>query len=347
MTDTSAPAQGAEPSPPHAQRVGPNWLMHVPIPLFALVMGTAGLGIAWRKAHHVLDVPAIIGEAVLGLAAVAFVAIVILYAFKWLIHGDEVMAEFNHPVRSSFFPAISISLLLLSLAADPYSHTLTLGLWGVGTLLHLILTLRLLGRWIVHNHQINHSNPAWFIPVVGNVLVPLTGVRLGYVDVSWFFFSIGIVFWIVLLTIVFYRIVFHDQLPAKFIPTLFILIAPPAIGFLAYVQLNTTMLPEGAPAAAALDGFAHVLIHLALFITLLNFSLVRQYLRVPFFVSWWAYTFPMAAVTVAMLEFHALNGKAWCEAVGWGLLAVTTVVIVAVFVRTMVALFQGKLFVPD
>ncbi len=347
MSDVTASPNDVEPAPEHARRVGPNWLMHVPIPLFALVMGIAGLGIAWRKAHHVLGVPGSIGEAVLALAALAFVVIVVLYGFKCLIHTDEVIAEFNHPVRSSFFPATSISLLLLSLASGPYSESLTLALWGVGALLHLVLTVRLIGRWIVHNQQINHSNPAWFIPVVGTVLVPLTGVQLGYHDVSWFFFSVGMVFWIVLLTIVFYRIVFHDQLPAKFIPTLFILIAPPAIGFLSYVQLNATLLPAGAPRVAALDAFAHVLMHLALFITLLNFSLIRQYLRVPFFVSWWAYTFPMAAVTVALLEFHAINGKAWCLYVGWVLLAVTTVVIVTVFARTMMALFQGKLFVPD
>jgi tellurite resistance protein len=347
MNETVAPAAAATKSPTHAEKVDSNWLMHVPIPLFALVMGTAGLGIAWRKAHHVLDMPSIIGEAVLGFASVAFVAIAILYAFKWMSHPAEVKAEYNHPIRSSFFPAVSISLLLLSLAAEPYSRDAMFWLWAVGAVLHLLLTLRLIGRWIVHNHQINHSNPAWFIPVVGNVLVPLSGTRLGYDEVSWFFFSIGMVFWILLFTIVFYRIVFHDQMPAKFIPTLFILIAPPAIGFLSYIQLNAGLLPDGAAHAEALDGFARVLMHLALFITLLNFSLAAQYMKVPFFVSWWAYTFPMAAVTVATLEFHALTGKDWTLYVGWGLLAITTVVIVTVFLRTMLALFQGKLFVPD
>jgi len=311
--------------------------MHVPIPLFALVMGTAGLGLTWRKAHDVLGAPAIIGEAVLALAAVCFVGIVGLYGFKLLRHTDEVMVEFNHPVRSSFFPAISISLLLLSLAAGPYSHDVALGLWGFGALLHLTFTLRLIGRWIVHNQQINHSNPAWFIPVVGNVLVPLAGVRLGFVEISWFFFSIGMVFWLVLFTIVFYRIVFHDQLPAKFMPTLFILIAPPAIGFLSYVALNS----------GVVDNFARVLIYVALFITLLNFSLVRQFLRVPFFVSWWAYTFPMAAVTIAAMEFHHLNGYDEMSVICMGLVGITTVVISTVFVRTLLALVQGKLFVPD
>jgi len=337
MSETSL-AAGTTPSRPnHAQKVGSNWLMHVPIPLFALVMGTTGLGIAWRKAHHTLGTPAVVGEAVLALAAACFVAILILYAVKWMVHAEEVRAEFNHPVRSSFFPALSISLLLLAVAAEPYSAQVMFGLWVTGTVLHLLLTLRLLGRWIVHNHQITHSNPAWFIPVVGNLLVPLAGVRLGYMEVSWFFFAIGMVFWLVLFTVVFYRIVFHDQMPAKFVPTLFILIAPPAIGFLSYALLT----------GGVLDGFARVMIYSALFITLLNFTLIRQYMRVPFFVSWWAYTFPMAAVTVAAMEFHRLNAydELWLICVT--LLTITTVVIAMVFVRTLMALIQGKLFVPD
>ncbi|KAA5603880.1 C4-dicarboxylate ABC transporter [Roseospira marina] len=337
---TFSPSQTPHPSsaaPADAARVGGNWLMHVPIPLFALVMGTAGLGITWRKAHEVLGVPSVIGEAVLALAAACFVAIVLLYGLKAVLHPKEAMVEFNHPVRSSFFPAVSISLLLLALAAGPYSHHLTLGLWGVGAALHLTFTLRLIGRWIVHNQQINHSNPAWFIPVVGNVLVPLAGVRLGFTEISWFFFAIGMVFWIVLFTIVFYRIVFHDQLPAKFMPTLFILIAPPAIGFLSYVALN----------GGVVDGFARVLIYVALFITMLNFTLVRQFLRVPFYVSWWAYTFPMAAVSVASMEFHRLNGYDEMSFICMGLVTVTTLVITTVFLRTLVALVQGKLFVPD
>jgi len=337
MNETVAPAAAATKSPTHAEKVDSNWLMHVPIPLFALVMGTAGLGITWRKAHHVLGAPAEVGEIVMAVAAVSFVLITILYAFKFFFHAEEVMAEFNHPVRSSFFPAFSISLLLLSLGAEPYSHTAMFWLWAVGSGLHLIFTLRLLGRWIVHNHQITHSNPAWFIPVVGNVLVPLPGVRLGYDEISWFFFSIGIVFWILLFTIVFYRIVFHDQLPAKFVPTLFILIPPPAIGFLAYVALN----------GGVVDGFAHVLVYFALFITLLNVTMVRQFVRVPFFVSWWAYTFPLAAVSVAAMEFHRLKGYDEMSIICMTLVGVTSVVVVSVFLRTMLALFQGKLFVPD
>ena len=45
------------------------------------------------------------------------------------------------------------------------------------------------------------------------------------------------IFWIVLIAIVFYRIFFHEPNPARLLPTLFILLALPAVGFIAYGAL--------------------------------------------------------------------------------------------------------------
>lgn len=319
-----------------AARPAPSWLAHVPVPLFAVVMGVCGLGLAWRKAHVVLGVPESVSDAALAMAGAVFLAITALYLAKALKHPEAVAHEFAHPVRANFFPAFSISLLLLARAALPLSHDAALAMWAVGSAIHLSFTLLLLGRWIVRNHDIHHSNPAWFIPVVGNILVPLTGAPLGYTEISWFFFSIGIGFWIVLFTIVFYRVVFHDQMPAKFMPTLFILIAPPAIGFISYEALT-----------GAIDPFARVLYHFALFLGLLVLTLARVFLKVPFAVSWWAYTFPLDALTIATLEYHERTGAEGLAPVCWTALVLTTAIVVLVFARTLGALVGGKLFVPE
>lgn len=315
-----------------------HWLMHVPVPLFAVVMGVTGLGIAWRKAAATLGAPGMVGESVLAVAALLFVAIAGLYGAKALRHPAEVRKEFAHPVRANFFPAISIGLLLLSIAAVPYGRALATTVWGLGLAVHLILTLHLAGRWLTKPFQITHSNPAWFIPVVGNILVPLTGVRLGHVEVSWFFFAIGVVFWVVLFTVVFYRIVFHDQMPVKIVPTLFILIAPPAVGYLSYVALT---------GGVQVDAFARVLIYVALFLTLLLFSMARTFLAVPFAVSWWAYTFPLDAITVATLEHAHLIHAPALAVLGGVLLAVASAVVALVLVRTLRAMASGALFVPE
>ena len=42
--------------------------------------------------------------------------------------------------------------------------------------------------------------------MVGNIIVPIAGVRFAPTDISWFFFCIGLVFWLVPMTIVLYRL---------------------------------------------------------------------------------------------------------------------------------------------
>ncbi|WP_413203599.1 SLAC1 anion channel family protein [Rhodospirillum sp. A1_3_36] len=314
-----------------------HWLSHVPIPLFAVVMGVSGLGLAWRKASHVLGIPEEVGDGILMFSALLFLCISALYGLKLLRHPGEVRREFTHPIRVNFFPAFSISLLLLAVAALPNAPSLAQNLWITGAALHLLGTIYLMGRWFTQSHEISMINPAWFIPVVGNILVPIAGVPLGHSEASWFFFSIGLIYWIVLFTIVFHRIVFHHPLATKFLPTLFILIAPPAVGYLAYVALN----------GGQVDGFARILVYGALFLTLLNLSLTRQFLKVPFFVSWWAYTFPTAAVTIACLDVCARIGHGGLTLVGGFLLILATGLITVVFLRTTLALLRGELFIPE
>lgn len=315
-----------------------SWLMHVPVPLFAVVMGVTGLGIAWRKAAGVLGTPAIVGETVLALAATLFGAIALLYSLKALRHPLAVAQEFRHPVRAAFFPTISIGLLLLSIAAGRYNASLAVALWLAGAGGHLGLTLVLLGRWLTSPVEITHSNPAWFIPIVGNIIVPIAGVPLGLEEVSWFFYAIGLVFWGVLFTVIFYRLVFHAPLPVKIVPTLFILIAPPAMAFLATQALH----------GGELTPFARVLFHFGLFLTLLLATLARTFLAVPFAVSWWAYTFPLDAIAIAALDYsHASQGGAVSMGIATVLLCVATIVVAVVLVRTTVAVTRGHLFIPE
>ncbi|MCF8480770.1 MAG: SLAC1 anion channel family protein [Rhodospirillum sp.] len=337
LPSTNPPASNSTPSPGHQDGLTTHWLTHVPAPLFAVVMGVAGLGLAWRKAGHVLDMPKAVGEGILAFSAILFLAITALYGLKALRHVEEVKTEFANPIRVNFFPAFSISLLLLSVGALPHAPALSHGLWVTGAALHLVGTVYLMGRWFTQSHEISMINPAWFIPVVGNILVPIAGVPLGYGEVSWFFFSIGLIYWIVLFTIVFHRIVFHHPLATKFLPTLFILIAPPAVGYISYMALN----------GGVVDGFARILVYGALFLTMLNLSLFPKFLKVPFFVSWWAYTFPTAAVTIACLDASGRIGHGGMILMAGSLLGLATVLITLVFLRTILALLRGELFIPE
>lgn len=315
----------------------PSRLEHFPISFFAIVMGLSGLTLAWDKAATTLDQPMIVGQVLLAMVVLVFAAITLLYLAKMLRFAPAVRAELRHPVKLSFFPAFSISLILLATCTLHLDNRLALALWGAGALIHLGFTLYVMNAWMHHEHfQIQHINPAWFIPVVGNILVPIAGVPLGYAELSWFFFSIGLVFWLVLLTIIFYRMIFHQPLPQRLVPTLFILIAPPAVGFIAYVRLT-----------GGLDAFAHILYYTGLFLTLLLTTQIRRFTRLQFFLSWWAYTFPLGAITVATLRMYELTGTGWLGGLGYLLLGIVTLIVAGLVVRTLIAVGHGEICVEE
>lgn len=295
-------------------------------------MGIAGLSIAYQRFAAVFAPAHGAGVVLLAAAYLLFAALVVIYGLKFFRHRPEVIAELRHPVRANFFPAISIGMLLLGIATLDFSLPAAKALWLAGSVLHLGFSLFIIAKWITDDYEIVHSNPTWFIPVVGNILVPIAGVELAGREVSWFYFSVGIFFWVALFTIVFYRLVFHHQLAQKFVPTLFILIAPPAVGFVAYVKLT-----------GGVDPFARILFYVALFFVLLLASMIRHFFRVRFFVSWWAYTFPLCAVTIAATLASRLFASDLLAWTAGGLLAVSTAAIALVSAKTVEAVYRKTL----
>ncbi len=312
-------------------------LMHFPVSWFAVIMGLAGLTLAWARAEQTFALAVSVSPWLLGVSLAVFLLLAALYSIKVLRYRDAAAAELAHPVKQAFVPSFSIGLILLGIALYATSSGVSLWLWAVGTVLHLILTLYVLSSWLHHTkYEIGHLNPAWFIPVVGNILVPIAGVHHAHPDVSWFFFSIGLFFWLVLTAILFYRLIFHGSLPERLMPTLFIFIAPPAVGFIAYHQLTEE-----------LDVFARLLYFVGLFFTLLLFTQLRHFARLRFFLSWWAYSFPMAAITIATLIMAEATGSGLYYRLGIVLLALLTLVIAGLVIRTMIAVARREICVED
>lgn len=297
---------------------------HFPLSTFALVMGVAGLGLGLRTlAEH--GGPAWIGEAVLMFAWMVFFFLAVLFIFKAVRHPAEMIIDLRHPIRLNYLAAISISIVLMSIALRPHEPLPALGIFALGASLHLIVTILVVNFWMHHaRFAITQVNPAWFIPAVGSVLIPIPAVAFGYVEVGWFFFSAGILFWAILMTIVFYRILFHEPLSTRVLPTLYILIAPPAVGFLAYLQLT-----------GELDAFARILFFIALFLTILLFTRIRGQAQIPFSLTSWSYTFPLAAMSIALMEMGERTGHAVYLWAGLALLMFVAVLVLVFLVMTV------------
>ena len=299
-------------------------------------MGLSGLTIAFGKFYHMQWMPKILHDISLFFTLGLFLLFIVVYGRKAIKYVEEVIVDFNHRIRINFFSAISISFLLLSIAFMAYWPFVSLLFWWVGVILHTYLMFYTISFWIQRNIDIKYMNPAWFIPVVGNMLVPIAGIEYMPKAFSFFFFASGFFFWIVLFVIFMNRVVFHHQLPQKFLPTLFILIAPPAIGFIAYIRITQSW-----------DSFAIFLLYMSYFFVLLIMFLYKSFHKLKFFISWWAFTFPLMAVTISSIVAFQISNQEVYKYLSFIFFAIAILFMVFVIWKTAEKVRKGEICVKE
>lgn len=311
-------------------------LQHFPITAYAVVMGLSGLSIVLGKFYHMQWAPKFFYDSILFFTFALFLVITFLYGLKTIRHPEEVKADFRHRIRVNFFSAISISFILLAIGFMTYWPFLSLTLWWTGTILHTYFMLHTIRYWVQHNFEIQFINPAWFIPVVGNILVPVAGIEYMPKAFSFIYFAIGFFLWIILFAIFLNRAIFHHQLPQKFIPTLFILIAPPAVGFIAYIRI-----------AQSWDSFAMFMLFIAYFFLALLIFLYKSFRKLQFFLSWWAFTFPLMAITIASVVAFQVSAMPVYKYVSFILLVLAILTVILVSWKTINKISKGEVCIEE
>lgn len=311
-------------------------LENFPIMMFAIVMGLSGISIVYQKAHEFLGFSEIFSNILICVDIVVFALICIFYALKIIKYPTTFKSEFHHPIKINFFAAFCISLLLIGTLLVEQNLQIAKYFWYLGVAMQTFFTFYTISFWIKNNLEINHSNPAWFIPIVGNVIIPVGGTSFASNEFLIYFFSVGIFFWIIFTAIILNRIIFHKQLASKFMPTLFIFIAPASIGFISYIKITKSF-----------DFFAHFLYDIGLFFTILLFFMAKSFWKIQFFISWWAFTFPLAAISIAtLLAFHLTNAFVY-KILSLFLIIITSIVVFFVAFYTIKHMLRNEICIAE
>jgi tellurite resistance protein len=299
-------------------------------------MGLTGLSIAWSVAHSLFGLPLWISTTIAALSVAAFVVLLIAYGIKTVCAPDKVLAEFRHPIAGNLFGTFLISLLLLPIVLAPVCLNVAQVVWGVGAAGMIVFALTIVSRWLSDRQQIAHATPAWIVPVVGMLDVPLALPSLGLPplpEVMILSLAVGLFFAVPLFTLIFSRLVFEAPMPDALQPTLLILAAPFSVGFSSYVVT-----------VGRIDLFATALYFLMLFVLAVLLGRLRMFRGCcPFRVTWWAVSFPLAAAAIAALRFAAFDPNWFTTLIAWALLALATVTIAALLLRTLAGLVRGEL----
>ncbi len=264
---------------------------------FGVGMGLGGLATAWTEAAWVHPFSMHFSDGLFILTFVLSSIVMLLYASKLVLHFDLAFEDFCDTNIANFFPGFTITLLLLASWFDRLGMVGSTHLWTFAALAHVGLAIAILRIWIIHNVEITRANPSMFVPIAGLFVVPATLPAEGSTTIAMFCFAVALLFWLALLPVVLNRILFHGQVSRHFLPTLFVLIAPPALAASA-----TSVLMGGFTPIADLFFFS------GLFMAMLLTSMARRFFALSFRMSWWAFTFPSAALAgVALKRYAALS----------------------------------------
>lgn len=322
------------------QQTPPSSVQHLGFAWFAMVMGLCGLSLAWARAVPHLGSGALLVSQGVGVLA-AGVLVMLLWGQLWRLvrHPAALLADARHPIRHVFVAALPSSLVLLPtvwVVHQGYSLWADV-LWMLGATGLLLATLGVVGRWLQPGLAGQDFwpaiTPALFIPVVGNVLPALAGTSLGHPVWAAAQYGLAAVLWPVALALVWVRIGVWGLWPQRLLPTTFIMIAPPSVLALSGHAL-------GAPALVV-----HMLAGVALFFTLLAFTVLKSCLQQPFGMPFWGMSFPLAASATLGLHLTPEPGQAQWLAGVW--LWVVTGVIGTLLLATLRGLMQGQLLLPE
>ncbi len=317
-----------------------SFFKFLPASLFGSIMGLTGLSFAWRLAARTWSLPAYIHEVIGWLAIALFLVLSVSYLIKLKRYPELVKAEFSHPVSVSFFGTILICLLLLPGILRQYNLLLAEWVWGIGAALQFFFAWMVIRKWLDSRQDPGNALPAWIIPVVGTLDVPIVGTQLpipGVHEICLLFYGIGLLFALVLFTLIFSRLIFQPPLPEAIQPTLLILVGPFALAFSGYEGLTGIQ-----------DMMASIFFYFGLFILLLMGSKIFLLPECcPFRVTWWAVSFPLVAITIAAFHYAEFNDAAVFKLLAGILLILSTIVILYLLVQTFSKIIKGKLFLDD
>jgi tellurite resistance protein len=306
----------------------------VPASFFSMVMGLGALGAAWRAASRAYGVSAWMADGLLVVSIALWAGLFAAQVAKALTARARLGAELAHPVQGSLAALGPASLLLLAAGLSVHVPVLARALFWIGAAGELALGVHVVGRWLTVPVDADEVTPAMFLPAsVGNLLAAIAAAAVGRADAGWLFFGAGVVSWLVVAAVLLGRHLSAGELPPALRPLLGIELAPPALALVAWQALD----------GPAPDAVSRALLGYALLVALVLVRLAGRYRDVPFAASWWAFTFPVAALATGALRQSAAAPASIAGALALPLFVVANGVVAVIAFRTLTALSRGAL----
>ena len=288
----------------------------IPLPITGVALGFAALGNLLQS----------YSEGVRLCCGVISAVLLILYLVKMIRYPDSFREDMQNPIMASVFCTSTMALMLLAGYLKPYISVVGDVIWYAAIVLHVVLMLYFTAKFIL-KLQMPKVFASYFIVYVGIVVASVSAPAFGATGLGTGIFWFGFAVLLALLVPVNYRYAKFREIPPPVKPLFCIYTAPTSLCLAGYIQSvqNKSIAMIAFLAILATGLYLVVLVKLP------------KYLKMPFFPSYAAFTFPFVISAIAMKQTMAClanmgSPMPWLNVV----VIVETVIAVVLCVYTLV-----------
>ncbi len=271
-----------------------NFLNTLPLPISGLMLGLAALGNL--LAPYSGGLRYFLGS----LSAVIFISLVL----KTILFPKSLKEGLENPVVASILPTFAMGGMLLSTYLAPYFPNSAFGLWTLSLVLNALLIILFTKIYVV-SFSIRKVFSSYFVMYVGIVVASVTAPVYGLEALGQMIFWFGLAAYLLWLPIVCYRVFIIKEIPEPAKPVSIIFAAPASLLLAGYLR----SFPEKSFGMVLFLGI------IAGMMTLYALTQMPKMLRLPFYPSYSAFTFPFV---ISAIAFSGMTGYLGSRGISFG-----------------------------
>lgn len=297
-------------------------IQKIPIPLCGVMLGTAALGNLLQS----------YSESIRTFCGIAAGFLLLLCLLKLCMFPKMVIEDLKNPIMASVSATFPMTIMILSTYVKPYIGRAAYVIWLFAIALHLILIVYFTMHFL-RNIQMPKVFASYFIVYVGITVAAITAPVYNSLSLGAIAFLFGFIALLVLFILISYRYLKYKDIPEAAKPLICIYASPASLCVAGYVQ---SVAPKSY-------GF---LIGILIFSSICYlFALVKLIgcLRLPFYPSYAAFTFPFVISAIAAKQSMvclASMGRpiTWLSTIVVIKTVIAVVLVVYTYVRFMIYL---------
>lgn len=261
-----------------------DMIKKVPIPFCGVMLGFAALGNLLQS----------YGEGIRSVCGIVAAFILILVLLKLIMFPQMIKEDMKNPIMASVSGTFSMALMLLSTYVKPYIGAAAKYIWFFAIALHIVLIVYFTIKFVV-KLDLTKVFASYYIVYVGIAVAAVTAPAYEQLAIGAATFWFGFVTLIALLILVTIRYVKCPNVPEPAQPLFCIYAAPTSLCIAGYVQSVT---PKSRTFLLAMLAVATVIYVIALVKAI-------GYLKLKFYPSYAAFTFPFVITAIATKQTMA------------------------------------------